>query len=69
MDMFDVFLGNIMTLSVVWGCVQFHRHDINAPWLAYIATLLPTFLVVGHILTTEPLPPHLDAVSSLLSSD
>lgn len=65
--MFDVFWGNMMTLSVVWAFVQFHRHDYRAPWLAYIALLLPAALASLNVLATEPLPPHLDALSFLQS--
>jgi len=37
----DIFLGNILTLSVVWGFYQFHKHDYQAPWLAYAAFVFP----------------------------
>ena len=37
----DIFLGNILTISVVWGFYQFHKHDYQAPWLAYAAFVFP----------------------------
>jgi hypothetical protein len=51
-----VFLGNALTLSVVWACVQFHRHDYRAPWLAYGAFLLPMGFLALSVLTEEQLP-------------
>lgn len=51
-----VSLGNIMTLCVVWGAVQFHRHDYHAPWLAYAAFCLPLVLIAISVYLTEGLP-------------
>ena len=59
-----IFLGNIMTLAFVWGCVQFHRHDYNAEWLAYAATLMPMIFFAIVLYTTEGLPPPLAALAS-----
>lgn len=68
MDFLDfpaaIFVGNIMTLSFVWGCVQFHRHDYEAPWLAYAAFLLPlayvgmTFIAEGQLSLPAALAPQ-----------
>lgn len=55
-------LGNIGTLSFLWGCVQFHRHDYKAPWLAYAAFLFPLFFILASVIATEGLPPHFDAL-------
>jgi hypothetical protein len=58
-----VFLGNVLTLSVVWAMVQFHRHDYRAPWLAYAALLMPVLILVGQVLVTEGLPPPFDVLT------
>lgn len=60
---FAVFAGNLITLCVVWACVQFHRYDYRAPWVAYGAFLLPMLMLIVTILLTEGLPPHLDALA------
>lgn len=60
----DVFFGNVLTLAFLWGCVQFHRHDYNAPWLAYAAFLMPIALFLMSLIATGSLPPHLDALAS-----
>lgn len=59
----SVFLGNVLTVAFVWGCVQFHRHDYKAPWLAYAATLMPIIYFLAVVVSTEGLPPHLDALA------
>jgi hypothetical protein len=51
-----VFLGNVLTLSVVWAMVQFHRYDYRAPWLAYGAFLMPLGLLALAVLTEGPSP-------------
>lgn len=52
-----VFLGNVLTLSCAWGFLQFHRHDYNAPWMAYWAVILPVLFLAGSVyLTAEPSP-------------
>lgn len=60
----EVFFGNLMTLSVVWGMVQFGKHDYKAPWLAYAATLMPITLFVLSLIATGNLPPQFDALAS-----
>lgn len=59
-----LFAGNVLTLAFVWGCVQFHRHDYKAPWLAYAAFAMPLLYLIGSLVVTEVLPP-LHAASSL----
>lgn len=60
----DVFLGNVLTLSFLWGFVQFHRFDYKAPWLAYTAVLMPLGFFLLSVISTEPMPPWLDALAS-----
>lgn len=57
------FLGNVLTLAFVWACVQFHRHDYKAPWVAYAAFLMPLLYLAGGIYLTEGLPPQFDALA------
>ena len=57
----SVFLGNALTLAFLWGCVQFHRHDYKAPWLAYAATLMPIGYFILVVVSTEVLPQSRDA--------
>lgn len=59
----SVFLGNILTLCVVWACVQFHRHDYRAPWLAYVAFLVPVGYAMISVALTERLPPPFAALA------
>ena len=59
-----IFFGNALTLAFVWGCVQFHRHDYQAPWLAYAAVLMPILHFALVLYTTEGLPPPLAALAS-----
>jgi hypothetical protein len=58
-----VFLGNVLTLSVVWAMVQFHRYDYRAPWLAYAALLMPVLILLGQVIVTEGLPPPFDVLA------
>lgn len=64
--MFDiasaVFLGNVLTLCVVWGASQFRAHDTDAPWIAYAAFILPILFMAFSIVITEGLPPQFDAL-------
>lgn len=57
------FLGNVMTLAFVWGCVQFHRHDYKAPWVAYAAFVFPLLYAMAGIYLIEGLPPQFDAIA------
>ena len=59
----SVLLANLLTLSFVWGCVQFHRHDYKAPWIAYAAFLFPLIFLIGGMIVTEGLPPQFDAIA------
>ena len=59
-----LFAGNALTLAFVWACVQFHRHDYKAPWLAYAAFSMPLLYLIGALVVTEVFPP-LHAASSL----
>jgi len=59
----SVLLANLLTLSFVWGCVQFHRYDYKAPWIAYAAFLFPVFFLVAGFVATEGLPPQFDALA------
>lgn len=59
----SVFFGNVLTLSFVWACVQFHRHDYQAPWLAYAAFLMPLIYLASSIVLTEGLPPQFDGIA------
>jgi hypothetical protein len=36
-----VFFANLLTALVIWGAVQFYRHDTKASGLAYMAVLIP----------------------------
>lgn len=45
-----VFVGNILTLSVVWGFNEFRRKDVDADWVAYGAFILPLLLVIATLL-------------------
>lgn len=66
--MFDlaaaVFIGNALTLAFLWGCVQFHRHDYNASWLAYAAIAMPLAFMLLSVVSTEAIPPHLSELAS-----
>ena len=57
-------IGNILTLSAVWGFRQFHLSGHNAPWLAYAAFLMPIIIVALSFAATAPLPPPLDALAT-----
>lgn len=63
-----VLAGNLLTVMFLWGAWQFHKYDYKAPWLAYGCCLFPLALVILSLLSTEPLPPHLDALKPLLSA-
>lgn len=58
-----VFLGNVMFASVSWGLWQFHKHDYEAPWLAYSAVLIPLAFIGLVLVSTGSLPPQLDALA------
>lgn len=61
----QVFLGNVLTISFVWGLIQFQKHDYKAPWLAYAGVLIPAFYFVTSWFPTVPiehLPPQFDAL-------
>ena len=60
-----LFVANLLTLAFIWGCVQFHRHDYKAPWLAYAATLMPMLYMIGSLIVTEGLPPQFAALAPL----
>lgn len=58
-----ILIGNIGTLCFLWGCVQFHRHDFKAPWLAYAAFAFPLLFIIAATLANEAPPPILDALA------
>lgn len=58
-----VFLGNVLTVSFVWGCFQFHKHDYRASWLAYAAFAYPLIVLAAALIITEGLPPQFDAIA------
>lgn len=58
-----VFLGNVMTLGVVWSVQQFNKHDFRAPWLAYGVFLVPVLFFLSVVVSTEGLPPQFDALA------
>lgn len=58
-----IFLGNVLVVCFVWGCVQFHRHDYKAPWLAYAAFLFPIAFLFLSLAITGELPPQFDALA------
>ena len=58
-----VLFGNILTIIFAWSLIQFHRFDYKAPWLAYVAFLMPMAYLAISVLLTEGLPPHLDAIA------
>ena len=57
-----VFLGNALTVIFLWGCVQFHRYDYKAPWLAYSAFLMPILIFIASMITSGLVPPQFDAL-------
>lgn len=59
----SVFLGNVLTLSVVWGFTQFGKHDEDAPWLAYAAFLLPISYFMLTMAANGIVPPQFDAIA------
>ena len=63
-----VLAGNLFTAMFLWGVYQFHKYEHQAPLLAYGCCLMPLALVILSVLSTEPLPPHLDALKPLLSA-
>lgn len=64
----SILLGNILTVCFIWGCVQFHRHDYRAPWLAYAAFLFPLAFLSISVAITEGMPPQFDAIAPLQSA-
>ena len=46
-----VFAGNVMTLALFWGMVQFHKKDYKAPWLAYAGVAMPLLYTAASFLT------------------
>ena len=58
----SIFLGNALTLSVVWAFSQFNKHDVNAPWLAYAAFLIPVLFMLAGLISTGEVPPQFDAL-------
>lgn len=58
-----VFLANVLTVCFVWACVQFHRHDYKAPWLAYAAFMFPIVFLLLSLALTGELPPQFDALA------
>lgn len=59
-----VFLGNIMTVAVVWACTQFYKHDHRAPWLAYAVFFVPLAYFIAVLVSSGEIPPQFDAVGS-----
>jgi len=59
-----VFIGNLMTASLVYAVVQFHRHDYRAPWMAYVAFLLPIIVAVIDFWLSGARPPILGALAA-----
>lgn len=57
-----IFAGNVLALAFVWACVQFHRHDYKASWLAYAAFLMPVAYFAASLYLTEEWSPLLDAL-------
>lgn len=51
-----IFVGNVMTFSVIWAMGQFRRKDEKAPGLAYAAFLLPLALFVSFLVTSQGWP-------------
>lgn len=58
-----VFLGNVMTGSVLWAAIQFHRHDYRASWWAYVAFLLPLAVAAADLWLSGERPPFLAALA------
>lgn len=59
-----VFIGNAMTAALLWGCVQFHRHDYRAPWVAYAAFLFPIGMALADLWLSGSSPLSLAASAS-----
>lgn len=64
-----VLTANLMTAVFAYGIIQFHRHDSDAPWIAYGAVLMPLLFILASVIVTEGLPPQFDALDSLLSAE
>lgn len=66
-----ILAGNLLTLLFLWGAREYSRarNDAEVSWFGYGAVALPIFILLMSVLATEPLPPFLDALSPLLSSD
>ena len=68
MDIFDiavaVFMGNLLTASIVWGFLSFSKHNEYAPWIAYCAFLLPIVFALGSLWATGLVPHQFDAIIS-----
>lgn len=58
-----VFAANVATAAFLWACFQFHRHDTDAPWLAYAAFIMPLIFLIGSVIATGGLPPQFDALT------
>lgn len=58
-----IFAGNVLAVCFVWACFQFHRHDYQAPWLAYAAFLMPLAYFMASLYLTEGLPPQFDGLA------
>lgn len=61
-----VFAGNVLTLALVWGVMEFRKFkdETEAPWLAYAAVGLPIAFAVVTFIAVGGLPPSLDAIAA-----
>ena len=68
MDLTDfaaaVSVGNLMTLSIVWGFSKIKTGDEEVFWLPWAAIALPLFFIVSSLILTVGLPPSLDALAA-----
>jgi hypothetical protein len=53
-----IFLGNVLTLCVVWGFNQFQKPEREIPWLAYAAFLIPIFIALTGLISSGALQPQ-----------
>lgn len=57
-----VVIGNLLFSSIVWGLWMLHKHDTDAPWVAFLAVLIPLGASFWIMATTGATPPQLDAL-------
>jgi hypothetical protein len=68
MDLFDiaigVFLGNCLTLCLVWGFSRSNKPDSEVSGLAILAVLIPIGIALAHFFSIGYSPTWLGAVAA-----